>query len=122
MRPHASAIAALLLAAASATSLAAAERLPRAFHGDWAPELDQCKRDGEHSVYSIDGRVIAGYEHGWTIRRWRRSGQEWIGTGTQDDDQGSMPGRLRLKLAGKDRLLFDGAARVRCPARDRRAR
>jgi hypothetical protein len=121
MKPHASAIAALILVAASATSLTANERLPRVFHGDWAPELSQCKRDGEHSVYQIDGRLITGYEHGWTIRRWRRTGADWIGAGTQDDDQGSSPARVRLRLEGKDRLLFDGAARVRCPARSQRA-
>ncbi len=115
----------ILLAGASAgASVAAAERLPRAFHGTWATDLAQCSETGESSPTRIDGRFILQYESGWTIKRWSRRGDVWIGRGTEGDDQGSTPASVRLRLRPDDKLAFDTSLKgpmsddpgwIRCP-------
>ncbi|MCZ8313532.1 hypothetical protein [Phreatobacter sp.] len=91
--------------------------LPRQFHGTWAGDLDQCALTGEHARLKIDRRFILGYEHGWTIRRWRSRNGVWTGRGTADDDQGSEPATVRLRMGRDGRLIFNDAAYLRCPDR-----
>ncbi len=82
---------AFCVAVTGAGAVAAAERLPRAFHGTWASELSECSQTGEISPTRIDGRTIVQYESGWTINRWSRRGDIWIGRGTEGGDQGARP-------------------------------
>ncbi len=65
---------AFCVAVTGAGAVAAAERLPRAFHGTWASDLSECSQTGEVSPTRIDGRTIVQYESGWTINRWSGEG------------------------------------------------
>ena len=107
-------------------AVAASDALPRAFHGTWASDLGQCAETGESSPMRVDGRFIVGYEYGWTIRTWSRRGDIWVGRGTADDDQGSTPATLRMRLRADGTLDFvpdarnpftEGPGWIRCPAR-----
>jgi len=117
--------AACLVAATGIMAAAAAERLPRSFHGTWASDLAQCAETGELTPTRIDGRSILQYESGWSIRTWTRRGNVWVGRGRAFDDQGSTPATVRLRLRADGRLNFDStgsgpmpddAGWVRCPA------
>ena len=117
---------AILVAASSTASASAAERLPRTFHGSWTADPAVCGQTGELSPMHVDGRTIGGYEHGWTIRTWSRRGDLWPGRGTADDDQGSTPATVRLRLRADGTLDFatsarepfaDGPGLIRCPSR-----
>lgn len=116
---------AILVAVSNVTVAVASEVLPRAFIGAWASEIAECAQTGESSPMRVDGRFIVGYEYGWTIRTWSRRGDVWIGRGTADDDQGSTPATVRMRLRADGTLDFinsagapftEGPGRIRCPA------
>ena len=113
------------VAVSNVAAVAASEALPRAFHGTWASKVAECAETGESSPMRVDGRFIAGYEYGWTIRTWSRRGDVWVGRGTADDDQGSTPASVRMRLRADGTLDFinsargpftEGPGRIRCPA------
>ncbi len=90
--------------------------LPAEFQGVWAEDLGDCSQTGENERVSIEGNIILRYETGWTIKRWHRKNEAWIGTGTLDDDQGSEPATVTLRLRPDGGLLLNEAVYSRCPA------
>lgn len=115
---------ALLLSVAGAAPASASDRLPRAFHGKWASDLANCGETGELTPMTIDASGILQYEGGWTIRRWSKRGNVWMGRGFQEDDQGRMAATVRLRLRADGTLNFISDARspfpdepglLRCP-------
>jgi hypothetical protein len=109
------AAAAVVVAVSGAAAGAASEPLPRTFYGTWASDRAQCAETGELSPTRIDGRFILQYESGWTIRTWSRRGDVWVGRGSADDDQGSTPATVRLRLRADGKLDFDSGVRGRFP-------
>jgi hypothetical protein len=109
---------ALGLLALAPSAQAATPTLPRSFHGVWAADAEACAYDGtDHARYAIDRRFIIGAEHGYTIRRWTRRGETWVGRGTAGDDQGETPATVRLRLSPDGRLTFNDGVYIRCPNR-----
>ncbi|MCZ8163881.1 MAG: hypothetical protein O9315_17900 [Beijerinckiaceae bacterium] len=106
-----------LVLAVSSADAKSASSLPKALQGVWGADLEHCTVTGESYPYTIGPRFIAGYEHGWTIRRWTLQKGTWIGRGTSGDDQGSQPATVRLKLRADGKLEFDGSEFIRCPAK-----
>jgi hypothetical protein len=111
--------AAILALSLSGANAQTASTTPREFLGVWAADLAQCAETGESSPYKVEPRFISGYEHGWTIRRWTLSKGVWIGRGAANDDQGSTPATVRLRIGRDGKLNFNGSDYVRCPAKRR---
>ncbi len=72
---------ALILSASIAAPVAATERLPKAFHGAWTSDLSNCGDNGELRPITVDARGVTEYEGGYSVRRWSKRGNVWIGRG-----------------------------------------
>ena len=119
------AMAAAVLLLGLSDAATAAERLPKAFHGAWTSDLANCGSTGESTPLTVDARSILEYEGGYAIRSWSRRGDVWVGRGRQEDDQGSSPATIRLRLRADGTLNFSSAGRgdfpdepglLRCPS------
>jgi hypothetical protein len=107
---------------------AAADTLPRAILGTWAPEIAACENDESESRVKVEPRWIESYADGYTIKTWRRRGNVWQGRGrhAQEGEGGSTPGKVALRMMPDTRLFmaFNGQPEtpyVKC-VRDRGVR
>jgi hypothetical protein len=120
MSPHTLPLAAILLSLTlSAANAQTVTRIPKAFQGVWAADLERCASTGEHEPYTIDSRHIIAYEHGWTIRRLTLRKGVWIGRGTSGDDQGETPATVTLQMGRDGKLKFNDFDYIRCPEKPR---
>jgi hypothetical protein len=100
---------------------AAADTLPRAMLGTWAPEAAACENDESESRVKVEQRWIESYADGYSIKTWSRRGDVWHGRGrhAQEGEGGTTPGRVALRLMPEARLrmAFDsgrGSFYVKC--------
>lgn len=120
MSPRILPLAAILLSLTlSAASAQTVTRIPKAFHGVWAADLDSCAPTDEYYPYTINSRHIVGYEHGWTLRSLTLRKGVWIGRGTSGDDQGETPATVTLQMGRDGKLKFNDADYIRCPDKPR---